>query len=597
MKLSDYVASFLEKAGVDYIFGVTGGGAMHLNDSFGKSKKINFIMTHGEQSASMAAEAYTRKSGKLGVCNVTTGPGGTNAITGVTGAWIDSIPQLIISGQVASKDMINQSKLRQRGVQEINITDIVKPVVKYCLLLRDEKKIKYELEKCIYLSQNGRPGPTWIDIPLDLQTKDINPKKLKSFKPKKNKTIKFHNKLIKISNLITKSSRPVIVIGNGVHLSNSKKLIKEIIDNFNIPVLSSWNASDVISTDHNRYIGRFGLFGDRASNFTIQNSDLVLVLGCRLSQPQTGYNLSLFAPDANFIYVDIDVVEISKFKGKNVTKIISDLRLFLEQFIKFIKRFKLKNSYKKLHKGWLDHSIKLKNKYPVFLKRYKHQKKINSFYFIETLSSLLKEKDTIVTDMGTSFTCTMQTFKTKENQRLFTSSGLAPMGFGLPGSIGACFANNKRKTICISGDGGVMFNIQELQTIFHHKLPIKIFILCNKGYLTMKLMQSKNFKKFVGSTPSSGISCPNFENLAKSFKISSTTIRNTNNFKIKIEDFLKKSGPGLCQIIMGEHQELIPRVQTKMKKDGTFVPTPMDDMYPYLERKEYDNNKSYLTND
>jgi len=597
MKLSDYVVSFFEQEGVNHIFGVTGGGAMHLNDSFGKSKKINFIMTHGEQSACMAAEAYTRKSGKLGVCNVTTGPGGTNAITGVTGAWIDSIPQLIISGQVASKDMINQSKLRQRGVQEINITDIVKPVVKYCLTLRDEKKIKYELEKCIYLSQNGRPGPTWIDIPLDLQTKDINPKKLKSFKPKKNKTIKFHNKLIKISNLIKKSSRPVIVIGNGVHLSNSKKLIKEIIDNFNMPVLSSWNASDIISTNHNRYIGRFGLFGDRASNFTIQNSDLVLVLGCRLSQPQTGYNLSLFSPDAKYIYVDIDVAEIFKFKGKNITKIISDLRLFLEQFIKFIKRFKLKNSYKKLHKDWLSHSIKLKNKYPVVLKRYKYQKKINSFYFIETLSSLLREKDTIVTDMGTSFTCTMQTFKTKKNQRLFTSSGLAPMGFGLPGSIGACFANNKRKTICVSGDGGVMFNIQELQTIFHHKLPIKIFILCNKGYLTMKLMQSKNFKKFVGSTPSSGISCPNFENLAKSFKISSTTIRNTSNFKVKIEDFLKKSGPGVCQIITGENQELIPRVQTKMRKDGTFVPTSIDDMYPYLERKEYDNNKSYLTDD
>jgi acetolactate synthase-1/2/3 large subunit len=597
MKLSDYVASFLVHQKIDHIFGVTGGGAMHLNDSFGKSKKINFIMTHGEQSACMAAEAYTRKSGKLGVCNVTTGPGGTNAITGVTGAWIDSIPQLIISGQVALKDMINQSKLRQRGVQEINITDLVKPVVKYCLTLRDEKKIKYELEKCIYLSQNGRPGPTWIDIPLDLQTKDINPKRLKSFKPKKNKIIKFNNKLIKISNLIKKSFKPVIIIGNGVHLSNSKKLIKEIIDNFNIPVLSSWNASDVISTNHNRYIGRLGLFGDRASNFTIQDSDLVLVLGCRLSQPQTGYNSSLFAPGAKFIYVDIDVAEISKFKGKNITKIISDLRLFLEQFIKFIKRFKLKDSYKKLHKGWLSHCIKLKNKYPVVLKRYKYQKKINSFYFIETLSSLLRGKDTIVTDMGTSFTCTMQTFRTKENQRLFTSSGLAPMGFGLPGSIGACFANNKRKTICISGDGGVMFNIQELQTIFHHKLPIKIFILCNKGYLTMKLMQIKNFKKFVGSTPLSGISCPNFENLAKSFKIPSTTIKNTSNFKAKIEKFLKKSGPGLCQITMGENQELIPRVQTKMRKDGTFVPTPIDDMYPYLERKEYNNNKSYLTND
>ena len=593
MKLSDYLVSFLEQRGVDHVFGVTGGGAMHLNDSFGKSKKINFIMTHGEQSASMAAEAYSRKSGKLGVCNVTTGPGGTNAITGVTGAWIDSIPQLIISGQVASKDMINQSKLRQRGVQEINITDIVKPVVKYCLTLRDEKKIKYELEKCIHISQNGRPGPTWIDIPLDLQAKKINPKKLKSFKPKKNKTTKFYKKFFEISNLIKKSVRPVVVIGNGVHVSNSKMLIKELIDIFNIPVLSSWNASDIISTNHKKYIGRFGLFGDRASNFTIQKSDLVLVLGCRLSQPQTGYNLSLFAPEAKFIHVDIDAMEISKLKGKQITKVVSDLKLFLEQFIKYIKRLKLKKSFKKIHNSWLIQNVRLKDKYPVVLEKYKYQKKINSFHFIETLSSSLKVKDTIVTDMGTSFTCTMQTFKTKENQRLFTSSGLAAMGFGLPGSIGACFANNKKKTICISGDGGIMFNIQELQTIFHHKLPIKIFILCNNGYLTMKLMQSKNFKKFVGSNPSSGISCPNFENVAKSFKIPSITIKNNNNLKRKIINFLKRKGPGICQIIMEENQELIPRVQTKMRMDGTFIPTPIDDMYPYLDKKEYDNIISF----
>lgn len=593
MKLSDYIVSFLEQKGVKHIFGVTGGGAMHLNDSFGKSKKINFIMTHGEQSASMAAESYSRKSGKLGVCNITTGPGGTNAITGVTGAWIDSIPQLIISGQVASKDMINQSKLRQRGVQEINITDIVKPIVKYCLTLKDEKKIKYELEKCIYLSQNGRPGPTWIDIPLDLQAKNIDPKSLKSFKPGKNKIIKFEKEIAKISNLIKKSSRPVIVIGNGVHVSNSKKLTKELINILNIPVLSSWNASDIISTNHNKYIGRFGLFGDRASNFTIQKSDLVIVLGCRLSQPQTGYNLSLFAPNAKFIYVDIDVKEISKLKDKNITKIVVDLRLFLEKFIKYIKTLRSKENFKKLHTNWLMQSIILKNKYPVVQKEYKYQKKINSFYFIETLSALLKEKDIIVTDMGTSFTCTMQTFKTKENQRLFTSSGLAAMGFGLPGSIGACFANDKKKTICISGDGGMMFNIQELQTISHHKLPIKIFILCNNGYLTMKLMQSKNFKKFVGSNPSSGISCPNFENVAKSFNIPSTTINNTNNLKKKIMNFLKRRGPGLCQIIMEENQELVPRVQTKMRDNGTFIPTPIDDMYPYLDKKEYENNISF----
>ena len=593
MKLSDYVASYLENIGVENIFGVTGGGAMHLNDSFGKSQKINFVMTHHEQAASMAAEAYTRKSGKLGVCNVTTGPGGTNAITGITGAWIDSIPQLIISGQVASQDMINKSKLRQRGIQEINITDIVKPITKYCLTLKDESKIRYELEKCIYLSKAGRPGPTWIDIPLNIQAKNVNPKKLAPYKPKKKSKISFKNNFNTINNLLSKAIRPVFVIGNGLHISESEKIFVNLIKNFNIPILSSWNASDIVSENHPKYVGRFGLFGDRASNFTIQNSDLIVVFGCRLSQPQTGYNLSLFAPDAKFIYIDIDNKEIDKLKGKKVIRIISDLKIFLLNFSKYLKKIRSKSRYKDLHKNWLRHSIKLKNKYPVVLNRYKYQNKINSFYFIDVISKLIKKKSTIVTDMGTSFTCTMQTYKNLKQSRLFTSSGLAAMGFGLPGSVGAALANKNNDTICIAGDGGFMFNIQELQTIKHYKLPIKIFVLCNNGYLTMKLMQKKNFKKFTGSTPKSGISCPNFENVAKSFGLSSFTIKKSVNLEKKIKKLLQRKGSFLCQIIMEDEQPLIPRVQTRMSKNGKFLPTPIDNLYPYLSENEYKKNIFY----
>ena len=592
MKLSDFVVSFVEKLGTKFVFSVTGGGAMHLNDSFSKSKKINYILTHHEQSAAMMSEAYSRKTGKIGVCQVTTGPGGTNAITGLVGAWIDSIPQLIISGQVATKDMINTKKIRQMGVQEINIVDIVKPVTKYAVTIRDPNQIKFELEKCLNYLSSGRPGPVWIDIPLDIQTAKINLKTLKSYKKinKKKKTKKID--LNRIYNAIKSSKRPVFVIGNGIHLSKSKKEFINISNYFNIPVLSSWSASDILETSHKKYIGRFGVFGDRASNFTVQNSDLIIVLGCRLSQPQTGYNLKLFSPKSKMIYVDVDNFEIQKFKNKIKIPVNIDLKKFLISFKKFISK-KKKFSHKE-HIKWLNIAINWKEKYPVVLKKYSHNsKKVNSFFFVEYISKLLKKNACIVTDMGTSFTCTMQTLKVKKGQRIFTSPGLAAMGYGLPGAIGASFSDKQNnQLICIAGDGGFMFNIQELQTIKHYKLPIKIFVICNNGYLTMKLMQKKNFRKYVGSSPESGISCPDFTKVASAFGIKSMSIKKTDDL-IKIKKFINSKDPFLCEIHMDPMQPLIPRLQTKMTKDGKFLPTPIDNLYPFLSDEEYTSNIFY----
>lgn len=591
MKLSDYLVKFFEKNKFKYAFGVTGGGAMHLNDSFGKSKKIKFIMHHHEQAASMAAEGYSRISNKIGLCHVTTGPGGTNAITGVVGAWIDSIPMIIVSGQVAKKDMINNLEIRQRGVQEINITDIINPIVKYSVVLKDEKKIKYELEKCLYKCNIDRPGPVWIDIPLDIQAKEINEKKLISFKPpKKNLNKKSFSNFEKIINLIKKAKRPSIVIGNGVHISQSEKSFLKFAKKIQVPILSSWNASDVVPTSDKNYIGRFGIFGDRASNFTIQNSDLVLILGSRLSQPLTGYRMDLFVPSGKFIMVDIDKKEIFKFKKKIKIGINDDLKNFINNFISFLERKKIKIN---THQKWLNFCKNQKNKYLVISEKHLNNNKVNSFNFINTLSKVIKSKTNIITDMGTSFTCTMQTFATKNNQRLFTSSGLAAMGYGIPGSIGSSFANLKVNTICVTGDGGTMFNIQELQTIAHHKLPIKIFVLFNNGYLTMKLMQKKNFKNFVGSDPKSGISCPDFTKIAKAFNIKSIKITNSNNLAKKISNFLKIKGPSICQINMPDYQPLIPRLQTKMDKDRNFLPTPIDNLFPFLSEKEYKKNILY----
>lgn len=592
MKLSDFVVSFIEKIGTEFVFSVTGGGAMHLNDSFSKSKKIKYIQTHHEQSAAMMSEAYSRKTGRIGVCQVTTGPGGTNAITGLVGAWIDSIPQLIISGQVATKDMINNKKIRQMGVQEINIVDLVKPVTKYAVTVRDPKQIKFELEKCLYILKSGRPGPVWIDIPLDVQTSNIDLKKIKSYKKIKKKQKKKDINYNKIFNSINSSTRPVFVIGNGIHLSKTKKEFIKISDYFNLPVLSSWSASDIIETSHKKYIGRFGIFGDRASNFTIQNSDLIVVLGCRLSQPQTGYNLKLFSPKSKIIYVDIDKFEIKKFKNKVKISINTDLKEFLGFFSRYISKKKYPSKNK--HSKWLEIANNWKSKYPVVLKKYSTQdNKINSFYFIDYLSKCLNKNACVVTDMGTSFTCTMQTLKIRKGQRIFTSPGLAAMGYGLPGAIGASFTDKKNNhLICIAGDGGFMFNLQELQTIKHYKLPIKIFVICNNGYLTMKLMQKKNFQNYVGSSPKSGISCPDFTKIARAFGIKSTSIKKTADLK-RIKKILKSKDPFLCEIHMDPMQPLIPRLQTKMTKDGKFLPTPIDNLYPFLSEKEYESNIFY----
>ena len=592
MKVSDFVVKFFEDHKFKYVFGVTGGGAMHLNDSFGSSKKIKFIMQHHEQAASMSAESYARTTGKVGLCNVTTGPGGTNAITGLVGAWIDSIPMIIISGQVATKDMINKTNTRQIGVQEINILDIVKPVVKYNAIITDENDILYELQKALHLCKNGRPGPVWIDIPLDIQAKLINPKKIRSFKEKKFKNIIKDTDIKKIISLIDKSERPSIVIGNGIHISNSSKILKKVIKKLSFPVLSSWNASDILETSNRNYIGRFGIFGDRAANFTIQNSDLVIVLGSRLSQPQRGYNDNLFIPNGKIIMIDIDNNEIKKFKNKIAFSIKADLNLFLNKFNKYLKN---KSFLNQNTKNWLNFSRSQKNKYSVFNENHKNLGKVNSFLFIKTLSKLTKTNTNIVTDMGTSFTCTMQSMSLKKNQRLFTSSGLAAMGWGLPGSIGSYFGDKKKNIICIAGDGGVMFNIQELQTIIHHKIPVKIFILFNNGYLTMKLMQKKNFKKYVGSDPVSGISCPNFIKIGKAFGIKSFSIKNSKNLKEKIKKILNINGPVICQIDMPNFQQLIPRLQTKMTKEGKFIPTPIDNLYPFLDEKEYYSNIKYKT--
>jgi acetolactate synthase-1/2/3 large subunit len=577
----DFIIKLLIKRGHDTAFGVTGGGAMFLNEAFRKAKKLNFIFTHHEQSAAMAAEAYYRIKKKASILSITSGPGGTNAVTGVIGAWIDSIPMIVISGQVESKDLIGKSKTRQIGIQEANIIDVAKPIVKYSKTLTKSSDIELELNKAIDIAYSGRPGPVWLDIPLDVQSQKFNSSKksVKYLSDNNKKNINKNIKIEEIYKLIEKSKRPIFLIGNGVHISKSETLFLKIIQKLKLPILSTWNASDIIPSSKNFYFGRPGLFGNRIANFAIQSCDLLIILGSRLSVPITGYQIKNFSPNSKKIYIDIDKFEIKKRGLKTDVPINADLNFFLEKLKTYLKK---KNKIEKV--TWIKELTKLKNSLDEDKNYKNHNKYINSFNFINHLSRKLDGKKNIVTDMGTSFTCTMQSFKTKKNQRLFTSSGIAAMGFGLPGLIGAYFADKNKTPICITGDGGIMFNLQELQTIKNYKIPAKIFIINNGGYLTMKLMQKKNFKKFVGSDEKSGVKLPNFSKLSKSFDYEFFTIDSEKRIDNILSNILKSNKAVICEVMMPPMQELIPRVQTQMNKDGTFEPAMLDNMYPFISK-------------
>ncbi len=589
MKVSDYIFSELAALGIKDVFTVSGGAAMHLLDSLGTNKDMNYISTHHEQAAAMAAEGNARITGKPGVALVTSGPGGTNTLTGVCGAWIDSIPVIFLSGQVTSNTLIEGTGLRQFGIQESDIVSMVKSVTKYAVTIKDPGQVKYHLQKAIHLATTGRPGPVWLDIPLDIQSKMITPNECPSFESKEQKVLKngpLKKQVGKCIELLKNSERPVLISGYGIRLSKGEKEFLQLIEKLGIPVISSWTTSDLVPSSHELYIGRSGIFGDRAGNFTVQNSDLVLSIGSRLSVPQVGYNFPLFARAAKKIIVDIDPAELKKPSLKPDLPIQADAREFMVELlaqIKDEKPFEI-NSWLQRCQGW-------KLKYPVVLPEYKECKDaVNSFYFVQVLSEKLDEKAVIITDMGTSFTCTMQTFKTKLGQRLSTSSGHASMGFGLPGAIGACIGNNRKDTICISGDGGLQMNIQELQTMVHYNLPIKLFVLNNNGYLTIKATQQNHFGRFVGAEKSSGVTCPDIIKIATAYGLPNTRIANTEELNLKIDSVLQTPGPMVCEIIMEENQPLIPRVSSLKKPDGTIISKPIEDLYPFLSREEFLGN-------
>lgn len=575
MKVSDYVAEFISKLS-PRVYTVCGAGAMHLNDSICHHPGIQAIAMHHEQAAAMAAEADARVTNGIGVVCVTAGPGGTNALTGIACAWVDSIPMLVIAGQVTSSTMMGPfGGQRAQGMNELPMTEVVAPLTKAAITVGDPSYIRYYLEYAVHAAMHGRRGPVFIEIPLDVQNAEVAADELHGFEPAPDKPPK-----IEAIDALPKANRPVLMIGNGVRLSGARVALTRFLDRFQMPVVTSWGARDVIPGD-SRVIGSGGLFGDRASNWAVQNADLIVAVGTRLSCPQTGHTRELFAPQAKKIIVDIDHNEASKLPG--VRPVVADCREFFERALDRL------HGRHTVWESWLTACRDRAKANPVMLPEYREDKDgINAYHFIEQLGEHLADDAIVVTDVGFSFIPTFQSLKLNPGQRLFHSGGVSPMGWAIPAAVGAAFAAPGRQIVCLTGDGGAMMNLQELQTIAHHKLPISIFVYANDGYATMRLTQENHFRRLAVSNPESGLSCPEFARVALAFGIEGVVadeyVRNHPNDWIAWRAFTGH-GPRLTTLPMSPSQVIAPRVQSRMK-DGKFVPTPIDEMWPYPETQE-----------
>ncbi|OGE79932.1 MAG: hypothetical protein A2826_00070 [Candidatus Doudnabacteria bacterium RIFCSPHIGHO2_01_FULL_43_23] len=588
MKLTDYLANFISGLGVKHPFLIIGGASAHIVDSFGKHSNIDYISMQHEQSASMAADAYARITGKIGVASATSGPGATNLITGVCCSYFDSIPTLMISGQVNVWETKGKKKIRQAGFQETDIIDIVRPITKYSVMITDPEKIRYELEKCVYLATHGRPGPVWIDIPLNVQHAEIDPEKLKNYNPKEetDDNTEISQAIInQVLSVIKSAKRPVIIAGNGIKLSRSKDEFFKFVEKLGMPVVSTWSGIDIMPYEHKLYAGQFGVYGRRGANFTVQNSDLLISLGSRLDTRQTGGQPKTFAREAKKIVVEIDKSELFKDWVEADIPVHADVKDFLKTMNESLKNFDSPN-----YSEWLFRCKEWKFRYPAVLPEWYEQKdSVNSYVFIKSLSDRLKEGDIIVADQGGNLTWTIQAWEIKKDQELFSAFGNSPMGYALPAAIGAAFARPGQDIYCIDGDGGFQLNIQELQTVVHHNLPIKIFVLNNHSYGIIKQFQEIYFGgRYEGTIPEKGYSMPDFVKVAEAYGIPTVTIANHDELPDKLDKILAMKGPVLIDVLLSDTQKLIPKLVAVRSDDGQrYISKPIEDMVPLLSREEF----------
>jgi acetolactate synthase-1/2/3 large subunit len=574
MKVSDLVIEFLENKNISHVFTVSGGGCIHLIDSLGKSEKLKYVCTHHEQAAAMAVEGYARLKEDVGASIVTTGPGGTNAITGVLGCWLDSIPSIFISGQVSLSQMATNTGCRQVGDQEHDIISTVKSMTKYATLITDKNNILYELEKAYDLATSGRPGPVWIDIPLDIQGSIVDKNKLKIYSNKITPPQIDNNQIYKFLNLLNESKKPLFVVGNGIRLSNSYDLFNNILKQTNIPALTGVHSGvDCIDNTYEYYAGRIGILGQITSNKIIQEADLLIILGSRLNVKMTGYNINGFAPNAKKIFIDIDPNEVNKHQFNIDLFIHSDLKEFLYQINNKISNLDIFD--------WRQHVKQLRSEQVYFYPKHQNiENYASAYYFFHKLKDYTQNLP-IITSNGSAHVCTLQTFNLKKDQRLFTNVGCASMGYGLPAAIGASFVNKEQDIICIEGDGSLQMNIQEFQTIKHYDLPIKLFVINNDGYLSIKITQESFFNgKEIASGKESGVSFPNLEKICLAYDLPYISINHNNEYDDVLTKVFKTKGPVVCELFTYPYEKHEPKVIAKgIDENGKIIPGELTDMF------------------
>ena len=592
MKVSEIIADLLYRKGICHVFGMIGSANAHIFDSITAKGFTEIVCVHHEQAACLAALAYYRICGKLSAAIVTNGPGSTNAITGVVSAWMDSIPCLIISGNDHSRFTLETSFLRTWGTQGYDSVAMVKKVTKYAYRVLNPNESLKCLETAYYHALNERPGPCWIDFPMDIQAAQVTEKNLFEFNALTFKSSNLlpltaeHPKIKQALHELTLAKRPVIWLGHGVRLAGAIDLVETFIDTLRCPILTSWPGIDLIDSDHPFVFGRPGVYGQRAANLILQNCDFLLAIGTRLAISQIGYVLNEFIREAKLAVVDIDLAELTKYDQKINIPIHADAKNFIQAILEAIGKTENKALSEK-HCFWIEQCNFYKQKYPNFSDQYIDKEGyINSYRFIHKLSNFFKPNQIIVTDIGTAMLTTHQLLQVKKGQRLITSAGLAEMGYALPAAIGASFANKNGEVICIHCDGGMMLNLQELQTIVHHKLPIKIFIYNNDGYTMIKHTQKALFGRYSGTNKNSGVSCPDFSAVAQAFGIVSFKIKTWDEFESVIPKLQNLSEPIICEVFTHPEQFFFPKLSLSMQKDGSIISPPLEDLSPLLSRKE-----------
>jgi acetolactate synthase-1/2/3 large subunit len=594
IRVSNYISEVLASLGVRHVFMLTGGGAMFLNDAIGNHPQIKVIFNHHEQACAMAAEGYARITGNPGIINVTTGPGSINAMNGVFGAWTDSIPMLVISGQVKRETLMETYRipgLRQLGDQESDTISMIKGITKYSALINNPATIRYHLEKAWHLATSGRPGPCWLDIPIDVQTSQIEPDELQRYDPTEdplNYEINLAELCKHVLDKLSVAERPVILAGKGIRLGNAVDEFEQVIRQLNVPVVPGWTSIDLIAADDPLFCGRPGDLGTRAGNFTVQNADVLLVLGNRLGLRQVSYNWSSFARSAYKIQVDVDAAEFNKPTVKPDLAIHTDVKLFLEELLNQIK---ISGFDKGRHTNWLNWCKQRVVRYPAVLPHQRRSKdgRVNPYQFIDQLFFFLHPDDVVICGDGTANVVTFQAAQNKRGQRIIANTGNASMGYDLPAAIGAAIAREGERVICLAGDGSLQLNIQELQTIVYNKLPIKLFVLNNDGYLSIRLSQKNMFKRLTGAGPQSGVSFPDIVKVASAYGIPAKRI-GYDDLESGIKITLERPGPFVCDVMVDRDQPFEPRISSRQLADGRIVSSNLEDMYPFLDKQELEEN-------